>query len=58
MTDEQLEFFIQELVAAFKPAEEGKASISITSKTVPPIRGKETEPITPKDMVEYLRNKN
>jgi hypothetical protein len=58
MTDEQLEFFIQELVAAFKPAEEGKASISITSTSVPPIRGKETETITPKDMVEYLRNKN
>ena len=58
MTDEQLEFFIQELVAAFKPAEEGQASISITSKGVPAIRGKETTTITSKDMVEYLRNKN
>lgn len=57
MTDEQLEFFIQELVAAFKPTEEGKASISITSTKVPPIRGKETETITPKDMVEYLNKK-
>lgn len=57
MTDEQLEFFIQELVAAFKPAEEGQASISITSQGVPAIRGKETTTITQKDMVEYL-NKN
>jgi hypothetical protein len=58
MTDEQLEFFIQELVAAFKPTEDGKASISITSKDVPPIRTPEAETITPKDMVTYLRKKN
>jgi phage shock protein A len=58
MTDEQLEFFIQELVAAFKPAEEGKASVSITSKDVPPIRTPEAETITPKDMVTYLRKTN
>jgi len=58
MTDEQLEFFIQELVAAFKPVEEGNSSISITSKHVPPIRTPEAETITPNDMVTYLRKTN
>lgn len=58
MSDEQLEFFIQELVAAFKPAEgEGKASISITSKTVPPIKTPESGSVTPEEIVKYLREK-
>jgi anion-transporting ArsA/GET3 family ATPase len=54
MSDELLSFFIQDLVAAFKPPEEGKASISITSKTVPPIKSKEVGDVTPKDILEYL----
>lgn len=61
MTDEQLEFFVQELVAAFKPSgEEGKAkaSISITSTKVPKINTPETGTITPADMVAYLRKTN
>lgn len=62
MSDEQLEFFIQELVAAFeKPADEegkAKASISITSKKVPQINTPESGTITPADMVAYLRKKN
>lgn len=60
MTDEQLEFFIQELVAAFKPSEEkgGKASISITSTTVPPINTHDTGNITPADILTYLNKKN
>jgi len=59
MSDEQLEFFIQELVAAFeKPTDEtaeGKASISITSKKVPQINTPESSDITHTDIVEYLR---
>jgi len=54
MKDEQLEFFIQELIAAFKPVEDGKASISITTTTVPPIKTKEVGDVTPKDIIEYL----
>jgi hypothetical protein len=54
MDDEQLSFFIQELIAAFKPKEEGKASISITSKKVPPLKTKETGTVTPEDILEYL----
>lgn len=59
MSDEQLEFFVQELVAAFKPKneEDGKASISITSKTVPPINSPKDGTITTKEIVEYLKNK-
>ena len=56
MSDEQLGFFIQELVAAFKPSnEEGKASISITSKKVPAINTPNSGTITPADMVAYLK---
>lgn len=58
MSDEQLEFFVQELVAAFKPPEEGKASISITSKGVPPIKPHDTGTVTPADIVEYLNKKD
>lgn len=57
MNDEQLSFLIQELVAAFKP-EEGKASISITTKTVPPIKTPEAGTVTPADIIEYLNKKN
>ncbi len=56
MNDEQLEFFIQELVAAFTPLEkkDSKASISITSTTVPPINSPQTGTVTPEDIVKYL----
>jgi hypothetical protein len=58
MSSEQLEFFIQELVAAFKPGGEGKASISITSKKVPQISIKDTGTVTPEDILEYLNKSN
>lgn len=57
MSDEQLEFFVQELIAAFKPKEDGKASISITSKNVPPINTPKDGTVTQKEIVEYLKNK-
>lgn len=59
MSDEQLGFFIQELVAAFKPADEnsGNASISITSKKVPPINAPKDGTVTHKEMADYLKNK-
>jgi hypothetical protein len=62
MSDEQLEFFIQELVAAFeKPSDkDGKAtaSISITSKKVPQINTPDSGTITPADIVKYLKEQN
>lgn len=54
MSDEQLDFFIQELAAAFKPKEEGQASISITSK-VPQINNPDSGTVTNSDIVEYLK---
>lgn len=55
MSDEQLDFFIQELVAAFKTPEEGKASLSITSKNVPPLHTPETGEVSFEDMINYLK---
>ena len=59
MSEEQLDFFIQELVA-FKTEESvenasAKASISITSK-LPDMKRKTTGDVEATDVVEYLRN--
>lgn len=59
MSGEQIDFFVQELIAAFADtnSEESSASVSITSKTKIPALNVPAEEITPSDIIEYLRTK-
>lgn len=56
MNDEQLEFFIQEMVSvAGKKVDKGEASIRLTSKNVPDLTGDATA-VTNEGIVEYLKS--
>jgi len=57
MSGEQIDFFVQELIAAFsdKSAGESSASVSITSKTKIPALNVPAEDIKTSDIIEYLR---
>ena len=55
MSDEQLTFFIQELVASLTKADDAQASISLTSKDIPPMNGGDGDKVDNKNLVDYLR---
>jgi len=56
MSEDQLNFFIQELVSSLTKAEEGQASISLTSKEIPAMNGGGGDKIEKENLVGYLRS--
>ena len=61
MSDEQLDFFVQEIASSLASAgeENAEASVSLTGDDkTPDVRGTSKDEITPEDVVEYLREQD
>jgi vacuolar-type H+-ATPase subunit I/STV1 len=56
MSDEQVTFFIQEIVASLSKADDAQASISLTSRDIPPMHGGDGDKIETKDLVGFLKS--